>query len=122
MVDPPIILLEHVRSGKVRILAVTTATRVGELADIPSISESGFPQFDVSGWMGLVGPAGLPEAIVTRLNSALADTLAEPNVIQRFRALGNEPRPSAPDKLKARIADEIAKWSAVIDAAKIERI
>lgn len=122
MVDPPIILLEHVRTGKVRILAVSTQTRVGELPDIPPISEAGFPQFDVSGWMGLVGPAGLPKSIVTRLNSALADTLTEPSVIQRFRALGNEPRPSTPDNLKARIADEIAKWSAVIDAAKIERI
>jgi tripartite-type tricarboxylate transporter receptor subunit TctC len=72
--------------------------------------------------MGLVGPAGLPEPVVNRLNSALADTLAEPDVIQRIRALGNEPRPSTPDKLKARIAEEIAKWSGVIDAAKIDRI
>ena len=122
MVDPPIILLEHARSGKVRILAVTTARRASELPDVPAIAEAGFPQFDVSGWMGLVGPAGLPEPVVNRLNSALADTLAEPGVIQRIRALGNEPRPSTPDKLKARIADEIAKWSAVIDAAKIDRI
>jgi tripartite-type tricarboxylate transporter receptor subunit TctC len=122
MVDPAIILLEHVRSGKVRILAVTTATRAGELPDIPTIAESGFPEFDVSGWMGLVGPVGLPEPIVNRLNSALADTLAEPSVAQRIRALGNEPRPSTPDRLKVRITDEIAKWSAVIDAAKIERI
>ena len=122
MVDPPIILLEHARSGKVRILAVTTATRVGELPDVPPIAEAGFPHFDVSGWMGLVGPAGLPEPIVNRLNSAVADTLAEPGVVQRIRLLGNEPRPSPPDQLKARIAHEIAKWSAVIEAVKIERI
>ena len=72
--------------------------------------------------MGLVAPAGLPGPIVNRLNSELTGMLAEPGVIERFRALGNESRPSTPDRLKARITDEIAKWSAVIDAAKIERI
>ena len=122
MVDPAIILLEQVRSGKVRILAVTTATRSGELPNLPTIAEAGFPGFDVSGWMGLVAPAGLPNSIVARLNSEVTGLLAEPSVIERFSALGNEPRPSSPDKLKARINDEIAKWTAVIDAAKIERI
>jgi len=122
MVDPAIILLEHVRSGKVRILAVTTATRSGELPNIPTVAEAGFPGFDVSGWMGLVAPAGLPDSIVARLNSELSGLLAEPTVIERFRALGNEPQPSSPDKLKVRINDEIAKWNAVIDAAKIARI
>jgi len=119
MVDPAIILLEQVRSGKVRILAVTTATRSGELPNVPTIAEAGFPAFDVSGWMGLVAPAGLPESILARLNSELTGLLAEPTVIERFRALGNEPRPSRPGQLKARITEEIAKWSAVIDAAKI---
>ena len=122
MVDPAIVLLEHVRSGKVRILAVTTATRSGELPDIPTVAEAGFPAFDVSGWMGLVAPAGLPDAIATRLNSELTALLAEPTVVERFRALGNEARSSSPDKLKARINDEIAKWTAVTDAAKIARI
>ena len=122
MVDPAIILLEHVRSGKVRILAVTTATRSGELPNVPTIAEAGFPAFDVSGWMGLVAPAGLPDSIVARLNSELIGLLAEQSVIERLRALGNEPRSSRPDTLKARITDEIATWSAVVDAAKIERI
>jgi tripartite-type tricarboxylate transporter receptor subunit TctC len=76
----------------------------------------------VSGWMGLVAPAGLPASIVTRLNTELTGILAEPGVIERFRALGNEARSSSPEKLKARITDEIVKWTAVIDAAKIERI
>ena len=105
-----------------RILAVTAATRSDDLPNIQTIAEAGFPGFDVSGWMGLVAPAGLPGAIVDRLNSELTGMLAEPAVIERFRALGNESRPSTPDGLKARIADEMAKWSAVIDAAKIERI
>jgi len=122
MVDPAIILLEHVKSGKVRILAVTTASRSSELPNVPAIVEAGFAGFNVSGWMGLVAPAGLPQAIVDRLNSEVTGMLAEPGVIERIRALGNEPRPSTPDALKARITDEIANWSAVIDAVKIERI
>jgi tripartite-type tricarboxylate transporter receptor subunit TctC len=122
MVDPTIILLEHARNGKVRILAVTTARRSVELPDTPTVAEAGFAAFDVSGWMGLVAPAGLPDAIGTRLNSELTRLLAEPTVVERLRALGNEPRPSSPDKLRARINDEIAKWTAVIDAAKIPRI
>ena len=122
MVDPATVFLEHVRSGKVRILAVTTATRSAELPDVPTVAEAGFPAFDVSGWMGLVGPAGLPGAIATRLNSELTGLLAEPTIIERLRALGNEPRSSSPDKLKARINDEIAKWTAAIDAAKIPRV
>jgi tripartite-type tricarboxylate transporter receptor subunit TctC len=122
MVDPAIILLEHVRSGKVRILAVTSAKRSAELPDIPTVAEAGFSEFDVSGWMGLAAPTGLPGPIVNRLNYELTEALAEPDLAQRMRALGNEPRPSSPEMLKARLVDEIAKWSAVIDAAKIERI
>jgi tripartite-type tricarboxylate transporter receptor subunit TctC len=120
--DPAIILLDHARSGKLRMLAVTTATRASELPDIPTIAEAGFPGFDVSGWMGLVAPAGLSEPILYRLNSEIANLLAEPDVVRRLKALGNNPRPSTPEGLKARIASEIAKWSAVIAAAKIERI
>src|SRR5260221_3353508 len=63
MVDPAIILLEHVRSGRVCILAVTTAARSGELPNIPTVAEAGFPGFDVSGWVGLLAPAGLPGLI-----------------------------------------------------------
>jgi len=122
MVDPAIILMEHVKSGKVRILAVTTATRSNELPNVPTIAEAGFAGFDVSGWMGLVAPAGLPRSIVDRLNSELTEVLAEPAVVERMRAQGNQPRPSTPDTLKSRITDEIATWSAIIDAVKIERI
>ena len=122
MVDPAIILLEHVTSGNVRILAVTSANRSAALPNVPTVAESGFPGFDVSGWMGLVAPAGLPEPIVNRLNYELTRALTEPDLAKRIQALGNEPKSSSPDMLKARIIDEIAKWSAVIDAAKIGRI
>jgi tripartite-type tricarboxylate transporter receptor subunit TctC len=122
MLDPPTILVEQVKSGTVRILAVSTATRSAALPDIPTIAEAGFPGFDVAGWVGLVGPAGLSESIVQRLNSEVAAVLTDPAVAELIRAIGNEPAPSSPDKLKARLASDVAKWTSVIAAAKIERI
>jgi tripartite-type tricarboxylate transporter receptor subunit TctC len=122
MLDPPTILLEQVKSGNVRILAVTTGARAPALLDIPTIAETGFPGFDVAGWVGLVGPAGIPDAVATRLNAEVSAVLNEPAVAERLRAIGNEPAASSPDKLKARLASDIAKWTSVIAAAKIERI
>ncbi len=122
MVDPPTILMEYIKSGGVRALAVTTAARSRALPDTPTVAEAGFPGFDVPSWNGLVAPAGIPDAIVKSLNADLAATLAEPSVMGRLRALGSEPSPSTPQGLKDRLASDIAKWTAVIDAAKIERV
>ena len=122
LVDVPSTLMPQVRAGKIKALGMFSAKRVAGAAEIPTIAEAGFAGFDVNGWMGLVAPAGLPQSIVDRLNSELTGMLAEPGVIDRIRAFGNEPRYSTPDGLKTRITDEIAKWSAVIDAVKIERI
>ena len=122
MLDPPSILVEQVKSGSVRILAVTTSTRSAALPSIPTIAEAGFPGFDVAGWVGLVGPAGLSEAVVQRLNAETAAVLNEPAVAERIRAIGNEPAPSDPDKFKTRLVSDVAKWTSVIAAAKIERI
>ena len=122
MLDPPTILVEQVKTGNVRILAVSTAARAPVLPDTPTIAEAGFPGFDVAGWVGLVGPKGLPDSIVQRLNSEIAAVLSEPVVADRIRALGNEPAPSSPDALRARLASDIAKWMSVIAAANIERI
>ena len=122
MLDPPTILLEQVKSGNVRILAVTTDARSPGLPDIPTVAEAGFPGFDVAGWVGLVGPAGISNSVVARLNSEVSAVLNEPAVAERIRAIGNDPRPSTPDKLKSRLASDIAKWTSVIAAANIERI
>jgi len=122
MLDPPTILVEQVKAGKVRILAVSTGARSSALPEIPTIAEAGFPGFDVAGWVGLVGPAGLSEAVVRRLNAETAAVLNEQAVAERIRAIGNEPAPSSPDTFKSRLASDIAKWTSVIANAKIERI
>ncbi|HEX5211555.1 MAG TPA: tripartite tricarboxylate transporter substrate binding protein [Pseudolabrys sp.] len=122
MVDPPTILVQQANSGKVRILAVTSAKRFSGLPNTPTVAETGVPGFDVPGWVGLVAPAGLPEPVVTKLASAVAAVLAEPEVVERFRALSDDPTPSSPGQLKARIASDISRWTSVIDLAKIARV
>ncbi len=76
----------------------------------------------MTGWQGLLAPAGLPAAIVDRLNAEVVAILKEPTVVERLRALGNDPRPTTPDEFRARIVDDIAKWTAVVDSAHFERI
>ena len=76
----------------------------------------------MSSWFGLLGPAGLPNDVVARLNGEVAAVLAQADVQQRLRALGNAPAPSTPVAFRTLIADSIAKWTTVIDEAQIERI
>jgi tripartite-type tricarboxylate transporter receptor subunit TctC len=122
IVDPPLLLSEHIANGTLRPLAVTTKERSSSLPDIPSVSEAGLVTFDVRGWMGVVGPAALPTAIIGRLSSEIAETLADSDVIQRLRSLGSQPRASTPDELRALLASDIGKWTAAIDESGIERL
>ena len=78
MIDPPIILLEHIQAGHLRPLATTGATRFEGLPEVPTIAEQGFDGFAVSSWFGLLGPAGMPEQIVTRVNTEVAALLSRP--------------------------------------------
>jgi tripartite-type tricarboxylate transporter receptor subunit TctC len=122
MIDPPGLMLEFVASAKLRALAVTSASRSFILPDVPTISETGLPDYDVSSWFGLAGPAALPAPFVARVNEALVGILAEPAVVERLRRFGETPHASSPDEFRARIAADIAKWTGVIDSANIERI
>ena len=122
MMDPPGALLEFVRSGNLRALAVTGGTRFSSLPDIPTMAESGVPDYVVTAWQALVGPPGLPGTIVGRLNAELAHVLQEPAIVERLRMVGNEPKPSTPEQLRARMAADIAKWTAVVDSTNFERI
>jgi len=122
IVDAPITLSEHFASGTLRPIAVSTKERSNQLPDTPSIFEAGFGDFDVRGWMGLVDPAGMPGEVVHRLNAEVAAILADAGVAERLRVLGTVARASSPELLRDRLAADIAKWTAVIDEAGIERI
>jgi len=122
MMDPPASLIEFVRSGKLRALAVSSASRYFALPDTPTVAESGVPGFDVRAWQGLIAPAGLPAPIRDRLNTEVVRMLKEPAMIERLQAFGNAPAPSSPEQFRQRLADDIAKWTALADEIHFERI
>jgi tripartite-type tricarboxylate transporter receptor subunit TctC len=122
VLDQPTSLMDFIKDGRFRALAVTSGSRSSNLPDTPTISETGFPGYAVTGWQGLVAPAGLPEPVLSRLHAALTGVLAEPNVVEQFKTLGNDPRPSTPEQFKARLVAEIKTWAEVVAAANIERI
>jgi len=122
LIDPPIVLLSNVRAGKLHAIAVTGPTRFAGLPNTATVAEAGFPGFAVTSWMGVVAPAKLPNAVVTRLNTELAALVAEPAVAERIRALGSEPAPGKPEQFRALIAADIARWTAVVADANIDKI
>jgi len=122
MMDPAAALIEHVRDGRLRALAVTGPSPFFALPNVPTVTQSALPGYVVTSWQGLLAPARLPDAILARLNAEVVGALKEPAVAERLRALGNEPRPSSPDEFKARVAADIAKWTAVVEGSNFERI
>jgi tripartite-type tricarboxylate transporter receptor subunit TctC len=122
VIDQPTALMDLIKDGRLRALAVTGEKRFFSLPDIPTISESGFPGYAVTGWQGLVAPSGLPASILNRLHSELDGLLREAAIVEQLRTLGNEPSPTTPDEFRARLVADIATWTKLISAANIERI
>jgi tripartite-type tricarboxylate transporter receptor subunit TctC len=121
-IDPPITFLEYIKSGKLRAIAVTGKTRFAELPDVPTIAEAGFSEFSVMSWVGVVGPAKLPQEIVARLNSEIRTHMTEPEVAQRIRAMGSEPAPGSPSDFREIVSNDLQRWNTVVAEAQIERI
>lgn len=114
-------VIGQIRSGQFRALAVSTRNRYSGLPDVPTVHESGVPGFDVSSWNGLGVPAKTPRPVVDRLNRALNEALASSDVKQRLQDQAVDTFPSTPDAYRKHIAAEIAKWTKVIDTAKIPK-
>ncbi len=112
--------LPHIRSGRIKAVAVTGASRTVTAPDIPTVAESGVPGFDAVGWFGVVAPAGTPAPIVARLNAEIVDALKLPEVRQRLLAGGAEPATSTPEEFGRLIRSESAKWAKVIKAAGVK--
>jgi tripartite-type tricarboxylate transporter receptor subunit TctC len=108
------VVLPHARSGKVRALAVTSATRNAAAPELPTVAESGVPGYDFGTWYGLLAPAGTPAAIVAKLNAETAKIVASRETREKFTADGLTPLKSTPEEFAALIAREIVKWAAVV--------
>ncbi|WP_238120728.1 MULTISPECIES: Bug family tripartite tricarboxylate transporter substrate binding protein [unclassified Xanthobacter] len=113
------VALPYVKEGKTRALAVTSAQRLPQLPDVPTLQEVGFADFEASTFTGLFAPAKTPKPVVDTLSAALQKVLAEPEVKERFAAMGAEARGMAPDAFAAYVAKVDARWTPVIKQANI---
>jgi tripartite-type tricarboxylate transporter receptor subunit TctC len=112
-------VMPHVRAGRLRALAVSSAKRFSAAPDLPTVAESGVPGFDVSSWYALLAPARTPPAIVSKINADAVAVLRDPQVRQRLQGLGLEVVGSTQQELSAFVQAEMAKWGPIIKAAGI---
>ena len=111
----------HIKSGDLKPIAFTLDKRASQLPDVPTVAESaGFAGYEVTSWIGLVGPAGLPRDIVDRLNAEINKILVRPEIRNRLAELGAETAPSSPDELAAFIRQQLESWRSKIAAAGIQ--
>jgi tripartite-type tricarboxylate transporter receptor subunit TctC len=113
-------VLPHVKSGKLRVLAVLSEKRAAIFPDIPTIAESGFPGFEASVWYGFIAPAGTPEAIVTKVHDAVQKALASPEVINRMTAVGGVVSPGSINMFKELVHNERVNYEKLIREANIK--
>jgi tripartite-type tricarboxylate transporter receptor subunit TctC len=99
----------HIKAGKVRALAVTTARRHASLPDVPALAET-LPGFETVAWFGLLAPAGTPRAVIDRINAGVNQALGEADVRERLAALGCDPAGTTPEAFAARINGDVARW------------
>ncbi|MEO7853755.1 MAG: tripartite tricarboxylate transporter substrate-binding protein, partial [Rubrivivax sp.] len=112
--------LPHIRSGRVRALAVTGQSRHPLLKDVPTMIESGFKGFDALQWYGVVGPAGLSAPVLKTLNDSLNSVLAAPDLRDKLAAEAVDPAPMAPEAFGRFIREDIARWTALARERKID--
>jgi tripartite-type tricarboxylate transporter receptor subunit TctC len=105
---------------RLRAIAVTSAKRAASLPDVPSMIEAGVPGFEVLNWFGVLGPAKMPNALVTRLNSTIVELLKRPDVREKLTGEGSEIIGSTPAQFTAFLKEDVAKWARVVKAAKIK--
>jgi tripartite-type tricarboxylate transporter receptor subunit TctC len=111
--------VSHVKSGKLRALAVTGAARSPLFPEVPSVAEAGLPGFEVVSWYGLIGPAGMPQHVVKRLYAEAAKAAGSTAFRGRMEPLGFEVITSTPERMAQMLAADSARWAAVIKAAGV---
>jgi len=118
-IGSPVSTLPHVKDGRLRLLAVTTAKRTPALPDVPTVAEAGVPGYEFTGWMGLLAPRAVPRPIVAQLHGQMVRIVSLPDVKQRFQLDAAEPVGNSPEQFQAFLASEIARWTKVAKAAGI---
>jgi len=113
--DMPVVL-PHIRAGKLRALAVTSARRAPSLPEVPTTAEAGYPKVNSDNWYGLVAPAATPPDTLRRIHAAAMAALQSPAVLEQFAKVGGTAAPSTPEEYSAFLVAEQAKWGAIIRA------
>ena len=112
--------MPHIRSGRMRPLAVTGTSRSAQLKDVPTLEEAGFKGFNAMQWYGTVGPAGMPADVVQRLNETQVAVLKAPDLAEKLSAEAVEPLPMSPAQFAEYMRADIARWTALARARKIQ--
>lgn len=115
-----LVVTPHVKSGRVRALAVTGSSRSASMPELPTISESGLPGYNASGWYGLFVPAATPRAVISRLHAEAVKALRLPDVVRTLSSQGAEPVGSSPEEFGAFVRAEIDKWANLVKLAKMK--
>jgi len=112
--------LPHIRSGRVRALAVTGTARHPLLQDVPTLAESGLKGFEAYQWYGVVGPAGMPTAVVKTLNDTLGSVLSAPDMRDKLAGEALDPKPMTADAFAQFMREDLARWTKVARERKID--
>ncbi|HUG21700.1 tripartite tricarboxylate transporter substrate binding protein [Piscinibacter sp.] len=115
--DYMISAMQHVRSGKLKGLAVTSAARSPAAPELPTVAEAGVPGFEVIGWNGLMAPAGTPKPVIDKLNAAVKKALASPDIVAQVSGQGSSPHWSSADAFGSFVRAEVARWGKVVHAS-----
>ena len=107
------------KGGKLRALGITAPKRSPLAADWPALDES-MPGFDITAWFAIVGPAGIPQDVVNKLNNAVGQALKNPEAREKLAGIGIQPMPLAPEQLNAFMGSEISKWVRLVKDANIQ--
>jgi len=111
-----LLVLPHIRAGSLRAIAVTSRVRAALLPEVPTMDEAGLEGFEARGWYGLLAPAGVPKAIISRLNAETAAALRAPDIAPRIAEMGSPNIASSPEEFRDLIVSETRKWREVIEA------
>ncbi|MGJ7497677.1 Bug family tripartite tricarboxylate transporter substrate binding protein [Variovorax sp. RT4R15] len=114
---PPVV--QHIKGGKLRALAVTTARRSSTLPDVPTLAEAGLKDFDQGTWFGILAPAGTPKEVVAKLNAEMVRIIQSPDFKKRMEEAGAEPVGNTPAEMAAQIKDDTAKYAKLVKDAKV---
>jgi tripartite-type tricarboxylate transporter receptor subunit TctC len=111
--------LQHIRSGRLRPIAVTGHKRAAQIKDVPTLEELGLKNFDAMQWYGVVGPAGMPKDVVARLNASLNQVLAAPDMREKLSGEAVEPMPMTPEAFGKYYQQDIARWTALVKSQNL---